>query len=473
MAQQNNGAASTIEAAFLSRAGASCLPIETLTKTELAAWKTRADKRARAWIGASKFEAKPGSFVVIPNDKGQPDSVLAGVGESLSPWTFAALSAQLPEGDYRIAQSYPADQADVIALGWALGKYRFRRYKSKDGNGADGVARLVWPKRADKSAVVSAAESIFLARDLINTPASDMGPEELAAAAETLAKANGAKFKVTLGEALLKANYPMIHAVGRASARAPRLIDFAWGRTDAAKVTLVGKGVCFDTGGLDLKSSSNMLTMKKDMAGAAQTLALAKMIMEAGLDVRLRVLIPAVENSVSGNAYRPQDILTSRKGLTVEVGNTDAEGRLVLADALTEAASEDPALILDFATLTGAQRIACGADLPSYFCHDNRLAADLERAAEDAADPLWRLPLFDGYRSEIESAIADLSSTGKSRYGGAIIAALFLERFVGKEIPWIHVDFMGWNLSGKPGRPAGGEAQGLRAAFRLIATRFA
>ncbi len=285
-----------------------------------------------------------------------------------------------------------------------------------------------------------------------------MGPVELAAAAKDLAEAYKAKIKITVGDSLLKSNYPMIHAVGRASTRPPRLIDISWGRANAPKVTLVGKGVCFDTGGLDLKPAGSMLQMKKDMAGGATVLGLARMIMDARLDVRLRVLIPAVENSVAGNAYRPQDVLTSRKGITVEVGDTDAEGRLVLADALWEASSDSPDLLMDFATLTGAQRVACGTDLPSFFCHDDKLADDFYKAGEATGDPVWRLPLFEAYRSELDSPVADICSVGKSRTGGAIHAALFLEEFVTPGLNWVHIDFMGWTVSGKPGKPVGRRA---------------
>ena len=457
--------------AFVTRASKTTLPIHTVTRDSFAKWRSSASKREADWVAASGFKGAAGKFVIIPGPKGEPASVLAGISAEPSPWDYAALSATLPKGTYHVAKEPGKTLATQVALGWALGKYRFKRFHSTASDTADD-ARLVWPTAADRADVESAASATFLARDLINTPASHMGPVELAASAKALANEHKAKIKITVGEALIKANYPMVHAVGRASSRPPRLIDITWGRANAPKVSLVGKGVCFDTGGLDIKPAGGMLQMKKDMGGSATALGLAKMIMDAKLDVRLRVLIPAVENSVSGDAYRPQDVLTSRKGITVEVGDTDAEGRLVLADALWEASSDKPDLLLDFATLTGAQRVACGTDLPSFFCHDDRIADDLHKAGERVSDPVWRLPLFKAYRSELDSPVADICSVGKSRTGGAIHAALFLEEFVGENIPWIHVDFMGWTVSGKPGKPSGGEPQSMRAVFALIEQRF-
>jgi len=458
--------------AFVARASKATLPIHTVTRESFSLWRSKASKRQADWVAASGFRGAAGKFVLIPGDKGTPEAVLAGVSGDASPWDCAALSATLPKGTYRFADEGDKALATRMALGWALGKYAFKRYRSNATENHDNDARLVRPKASDRSVVERTAVATFLARDLINTPASHMGPVELAAAAKKLADAYKAKIKITVGGALLKSNYPMIHAVGRASSRPPRLIDITWGRTNAPKVTLVGKGVCFDTGGLDIKPAGGMLQMKKDMAGGATVLGLASMIMDAKLDVRLRVLIPAVENSVSGNAYRPQDVLTSRKGITVEVGDTDAEGRLVLADALWEASSEAPDLLMDFATLTGAQRVACGTELPSFFCHDDKLAGDFYEAGEITGDPVWRLPLFEAYRSELDSPVADICSVGKSRTGGAIHAALFLEEFVSPNIPWIHMDFMGWTVSGKPGKPSGGEPQSMRAVYALIEKRF-
>ncbi|PPR60440.1 MAG: Cytosol aminopeptidase, partial [Alphaproteobacteria bacterium MarineAlpha4_Bin2] len=354
------------------------------------------------------------------------------------------------------------------ALGWALGTYVFDRYRKI----ARPQAKLVWPAGASRSAVNGMASSIALTRDLINTPASDLGPAELAAVARQLAREFKARCSVIVGDELLKKNYPMVHAVGRASNRAPRLIDIVWGNPRHPKVTLVGKGVCFDSGGLDLKPASGMKLMKKDMGGAANALGLARMIMAAKLPVRLRVIVPAVENSVSGDAFRPMDVLRSRAGITVEIGNTDAEGRLILADALYEAASEDPELILDFATLTGAARIALGPEIPVMFANDDPLAADLFEYGEAVGDPVWRLPIWKPYRRSMDSKVADINNIGEMPQGGAIIAALFLNEFVKVTVPWAHFDIMAWNTSSRPGRPAGGEAMAIRAAYETIAARF-
>ncbi len=354
------------------------------------------------------------------------------------------------------------------ALAWALGTYQFTRYRKATPK----AAKLVLPNGVDGAEIASIAEAVFFARDLINTPPNDMGPEELAEAARALAKKHGAKFSVIVGDALLKGNYPLVHAVGQGSERAPRLIDLTWGRTAAPKVTLVGKGVCFDTGGYDLKTSSGMLTMKKDMGGAAAVLAIADMVMGAKLDVRLRVLIPAVENSVSGHAYRPSDIFKSRKGLTVEIGNTDAEGRLVLADALAEADSETPELLIDIATLTGAARVATGMELPPFFTDDEALASDLERHAKQTQDPVWRMPLWRGYEATLKSSVADLNNNPDYGYAGAITAALFLNRFVTNARSWIHLDIAAWTDRPKPGRPRGAEANAARAIYAMLKARY-
>ncbi|MGH9320777.1 MAG: leucyl aminopeptidase family protein, partial [Vicinamibacteria bacterium] len=363
--------------------------------------------------------------------------------------------------------------AEAAALGFALGTYRFERLR-KSSEKEKELARLAWPEGSDRKRVTSAAEATMLVRDLINTPASDLGPAELASAAEDVAKKYQGALRVIVGDALLEQGYPAIHAVGRAAApdRAPRLIDVTFGEPSLPKVTLVGKGVCFDSGGLDLKPANNMKLMKKDMGGGAHVLGLASMIGDAGIPVRLRVLIPAVENSVSGSALRPLDVVRTRKGTTIEIGNTDAEGRVVLADALAEASSESPALLLDFATLTGAARVALGAELPALFCNDEPTAAALVAKAEAESDPLWRMPLFKPYRKQIESKVADLTNSTDSPLAGAITAALFLQEFVSAGIPWAHVDLMAWNTSSRPGRPEGGEAMGMRAAYAVIEERF-
>jgi leucyl aminopeptidase len=374
----------------------------------------------------------------------------------------------LPEGTYRLDAVPGGADPSRVALGWALGTYAFTQYREKK----PGTARLVWPEGADRGLVDRLATAIFLARDLITTPASDMGPEELAAAAVEVAQAAGAKHRVIAGDALLKENYPTIHAVGRASDRAPRLVDISWGDLAAPKVTLVGKGVCFDTGGLDLKPSDGMRWMKKDMGGAAHAIALAGLVMETKLPVRLTLLVPAVENAVAGDAMRPGDVVVTRGGHSVEIDNTDAEGRLVLCDALAYAAEQKPELIIDFATLTGAARVALGPDLPALFANDDALAEAALSCGNTVADPLWRLPLWRPYRKLLESYVADFANAGASRHAGAITAALFMERFIPEGMPWLHLDTYSWNDGDRPGRPRGGEAMGLRAMFALLSKRY-
>ncbi len=383
-------------------------------------------------------------------------------------WRLAAFSERLPEGIYAL-DDVPAEMGGAnAALAWIFGTYGFTRYKKNTKQ----HPKLVLPAGVGGAEVSRIAEGVFLARDLVNTPSNDMGPEELAQAARTSAKRHGAKISFVVGDALLKNNYPLIHAVGRASPRAPRLIDLTWGNPKSPKVTLVGKGVCFDSGGLDLKSASGMLTMKKDMGGAATVLAIAHMVMGAKLPVRLRVLIPAVENSVSGSAYRPGDVLKSRKGLTVEIGNTDAEGRLVLADALAEADTESPELLIDIATLTGAARMATGMELPPFFTDDEKLASDLMQHAHATQDYLWRLPLWRGYEQTIGSSIADLNNAPDYSLAGAITAALFLNRFVARAKSWVHFDIPAWIDRPKPGRRKGAEANAARAIYALLAGRY-
>ncbi len=444
------------------------VPIVAVSKDGLAAWRDQAPARERDWAAAIGFAAEPGKIAFVPGKDGRLGRVLVGLGNDNAMWALAGLSETLPEGNYRLAANPEGGEASRIALGWALGTYAFTRYHEKK----QGTARLVWPEGADRGLVERLAAAIFLARDLITTPASDLGPEELAAAAVRVAEAAGARHRVIVGDALLGENYPTIHAVGRASARAPRLVDIIWGDEGAPKVTLVGKGVCFDSGGLDLKQASGMLNMKKDMAGAAIVLALGQAIMAAGLKVRLRVLMACVENSVSGNAMRPRDIIRTRKGLTVEIGNTDAEGRLILCDALAEAATEKPAMIVDIATLTGAARVALGPELGAMFCNDDALAAGLLAAGAAEDDPLWRMPLYRPYRRNLDSKVADLNNVSEGPQGGAITAALYLQEFVDPDTPWAHLDVMAWNARARPGRPEGAEAQTLRALYAHIAGRF-
>ena len=433
-----------------------------------------AAKDARAWLAkqkrsglvtASGFAGSAGALAALPDAKGGIAAWVLGLGDSKDAFALAAAASNLPAGLYRLGEVPEFCGGANAALAWLMGGYAFDRYKKKTAK----KARLVLPAGVDGAEVSRIAENLFLARDLVNTPANDMGPAELETAARALAKSHGAKVAVVSGVALSK-NYPLIAAVGMGSPRAPRLIELTWGK--GPLVTLVGKGVCFDTGGLDLKPSAAMLTMKKDMGGAACVLAVAGMVMGAKLNLRLRVLIPAVENSVSGAAMRPGDVFTSRKGLTVEIGNTDAEGRLVLADALADADDDKPELMIDIATLTGAARAATGMELPPFFTDDEKLAGDLVRVGTAVQDPLWRLPLWRGYEDTLASRVADLNNNPAYNYAGAITAALFLNRFVSKANSWAHLDIPAWIDRARPGRPIGGEANGARAIYALLKERY-
>ncbi|HEY4942679.1 MAG TPA: leucyl aminopeptidase family protein [Rhizomicrobium sp.] len=450
------------------KAARNAIPVHAVAIGGLRAFLARLPKRDSAVLKSSGFAARDGDLKLVANASGGLACAVLGLGKGDDPLALAVFSEQLPAGLYRFADVPESFGGVHGALAWALGTYQFARYKKAKTFGA----RLVLPKGVDGEEISRVAQSVFLGRDLINTPPNDMGPEELAGAVRDLAKAHGAKFSVVTGEALLKQNYPLIHAVGKGSARAPRLASFTWGRAGAPKVTLVGKGVCFDTGGYDLKPPAGMASMKKDMGGAATVLAIAAMVMGAGLDVRLRVFVPAVENSVSGTAYRPSDVFASRKGLTVEIGNTDAEGRLVLADALTEADSEAPDLLIDIATLTGAARTATGFELPPFFTDDEALAADLMKHAALTSDPMWRLPLWRGYEATLSSTIADLNNNPNYGYAGAITAALFLNRFVEKARSWVHLDIAAWVDRPKPGRRAGAEVTAARALYSLLKARY-
>ncbi|OSQ51050.1 leucyl aminopeptidase family protein [Marivita geojedonensis] len=448
----------------LAPAGTDAVPLHVLGTEDVALWAGQQSDRIRTWVEASGFKGGIGAVLMIPDANGHPEAALVGYGTPATRrrdrFALAAALPKLAKGTYRIEGGIDEDHLEQEALGWLLACYNFDRYRE------NSVERpsLVVPDRVDAARVSVLAEAEFLTRDLINTPASDMGPEELETAARALADKHKAKITVITGEALLKNNFPMIHAVGRASDRAPRLIDMSWGKR-GPKVTLVGKGVCFDTGGLNIKPGSSMGLMKKDMGGAANVLGLAHMIMASGLEVRLRVLIPAVENSVSGNSFRPQDILTSRKGLTVEINNTDAEGRLVLADALTLGAEDTPDLIVSMATLTGAARVAVGPDLAPYYTDDDVVATSLDLSARRMADPVWRMPFHDPYETMIEPGIADLDNAPKGGFAGSITAALFLRRFVTEDDRYIHFDIYGWQPTAAPGRPKGGALQGARALF--------
>jgi leucyl aminopeptidase len=436
-------------------------------------WETHAaplGAEAVAFARAQGFSGKAGTLAMVPGRGGRLAGVLFGsepaTGAGFDPFAHGRLPGLLPEGVYRLAGG--VDDSDLATLAFLLGSYRFDRYRKPGGRSV----RLVVPDGVDGEKAGRIAEAVAFGRDLINTPANDLGPQEIESAARTLASEFGAECGVTVGDELLAANFPMIHAVGRASTRPPRLIDLRWGDPDAPKITLIGKGVAFDTGGLDIKPASAMRLMKKDMGGAATALAAARMIMGAGLPVRLRVLVPAVENAISGSAFRPGDVLPSRKGLTVEIENTDAEGRLILADALALADEEEPDLVLQFATLTGAARVALGPDLPPLFTEDDALAADLMRLGLTVNDPVWRLPLWKPYARMLESKIADIDHSGAGGFAGSITAALFLRRFVEKAKAYAHFDVYGWVPSARPGRPEGGEPQVARLVLALLEERF-
>ena len=441
------------------------LPVHLVAKDRLDAAGLASS--SLAWARANGFSGQAGRTLILPGENGGLAGALFGTGDGEGALAIGALARALPAGDWHFASTLAEPEIAAIAL--ALGGYVFTRYGKKPGK----TLRFSLPPGAEAAYVRRIADGVFLTRDLVNTPTSDMGPDELEKAVRTLAGTYKAEVSVTRGDDLLKNNFPMIHAVGRASVGAPRLIDMIWGPESAPKVTLVGKGVCFDTGGLDIKPSSGMLLMKKDMGGAANVLGLASMIMAAGLKVRLRVLIPAVENSIAGNAFRPGDVLVSRKGITVEIGNTDAEGRLVLADALALADDDEPQLLIDMATLTGAARVALGPDLPPFYTGDEALASDLAAASVAVEDPLWRMPLWKPYGAKLSSKIADINNVTSDSFAGSITAALFLKRFVEKTTAWAHFDIFAWNPSDRPYGLAGGEAQGIRALERVISKRYA
>lgn len=450
------------------------IPLHLLHEDEFEQWRTAQEEPVRNWAATHHFKAERNKVLLLPGPQGRPVAVIAGVGkhnprEELSYWVGAGLADRLPDGQYRLATSLPARAATQFAAGWAYGQYRFERYKR---GGPQRSVQLQLPEGADASEVERLRSASALARDLVNTPANDMSPEALAQAAVEVARRYGARHRVIIGDDLLKERLPAVHAVGRAAAVAPRLVDIEWGDASKPKVTLVGKGVCFDTGGLDIKPGASMLLMKKDMGGAAVALALAQTIMDAKLPVRLRVILPMVENSISANAFRPGDVLGTRKGLTVEIGNTDAEGRLILCDALALADEEQPDLLIDTATLTGAARVALGPELPALFSSDDTAAEELLRAGAAESDPLWRMPLWTGYDDELSSKIADVNNVSTSGFSGSIIAGLFLRRFVSNARTWLHIDLYAWNGKERPGRPVGAEPQTVRALYAFLKQRY-
>jgi leucyl aminopeptidase len=450
---------------LLLPAGTPAIPVHCVAKADWPALRDGLESLPRAFAQAQGFEARPGQHVLLPDAAGALAAVLLCVDAAgprrRDPFAPGRLASILPAGDYTLAGDI-GDPA-LAALGWLLSAYRFERYRKPK----PASARLVLPEGVDGEELTNLAEASALARDLVNTSAADLGPAEIEAAVRALGETYGADVAGTVGEDLIAANFPMIHAVGRASPRAPRLIDLRWGQEGDPTLTLVGKGVAFDTGGLNLKTDAGMLLMKKDMGGAAAAIAAAGMIMRAKLKVRLRLLVPAVENSVSGSSFRPGDVLQSRKGLTVEIGNTDAEGRLILADALALADEEAPELLIDFATLTGAARVALGPDLPPFYTHDDGLAAEIARLSAAVNDPVWRMPLWPPYDGMLDSKIADLNNVSGGAFAGSVTAALFLNRFVEKSRSYAHFDIYGWNPSTKPGRPEGGECQAARLTFAL------
>lgn len=453
---------------------ADAVPVHAVRPDDLAALSAMLPPAASAWLAATGFEAGAGAVAALPGEDGRPVAAVFGLGKPAAagripasdPLAPGVLATQLPAGTFRLASGF--EDPAAAALAFALGSYRFDRYRSR----RKAVPRLVLPEGADGAEIARIADAVFRARDLVNTPANDLGPEELAGAVRALAERHGADFTEIVGDDLVTHNFPLIHAVGAASDRAPRLVDLTWGDPAHPKVTLVGKGVAFDTGGLNIKPDASMLLMKKDMGGAAAAIALADMIMDAGLPVRLRLLVAAVENAISGNAFRPGDVYRSRKGITVEIGNTDAEGRLILADALALADEEAPEVLVDFATLTGAARVALGPDLPPLYCDDDAFAAALLSSGARVGDPLWRMPLWRPYEKMLDSKVAEINHISGGAFAGSITAALFLSRFVEKAKTWAHLDVFAWVPSAKPGRPEGGEAQSSRALYALFKARY-
>lgn len=447
-------------------------PVILVSNDNFPGWTQNAPESTQAWLQSNRFKPKPGQHVIVPATDGSIDCVIAGINANApSMWDVAHLATALPVGDYALqaVDGKPAqNELDSLALGWILGGYRFDTYKKKDKL----PARLYLSADYNEKRIRALAEATFLTRDLINTPANILGPEALAEAATRLAVQFGAEYEITVGDDLLKNNYPAIHAVGRAATDQPRLIELTWGSLENPTVALVGKGVCFDSGGLDIKGAAGMKLMKKDMGGSANVLGVAQAIMAMELPIHLKVLIPAVENAIAGNAMRPLDIVETRAGTTIEIGNTDAEGRVILADAITRAAESKPELMIDFATLTGAARVALGTELPAFFCDDDDFAASVLGIGTKSDDPLWRMPLWQPYRKMVDGKSADLTNSPDGGYAGAITAALFLQHFAPTDIIWAHIDLMAWNLSTKPGRPEGGEAMGMRAIFAAIEAKY-
>lgn len=453
---------------FKKKPAAGAVPIRAVDRDTVDAALKAAPAATRRWLQATGFTGAADTHALVPAADGALAEVWAGVRSAGHPWALAALPKALPPGRYRLADDGLAIDPQAAAMSWELGGYQFDLYKPRK---REPAALLLADTPAAQRGLMF-AHAIASVRDLVNTPAEHMGPGELAAAAKLVARQHGASVKETVGDQLLKAGFPAVHAVGRAAARAPRLVELNWGDPKHPKLVLVGKGVCFDSGGLDIKSPDGMRLMKKDMGGAANVLGLAQLVMASELPVRLQVLIPAVENAIAGNAYRPGDVIKTRAGLHIEIGNTDAEGRVILCDALAYAAEGKPDLVIDLATLTGAARVALGAQLPALFCRDLAMARELVDLGLESADPLWHLPLWRDYHGGIESEIADIVNTGRGALAGAINAALFLEDFVPANLPWLHLDLFAWNDAARPGRPVGGEAQTLRTLLAWLERRY-
>jgi leucyl aminopeptidase len=452
----------------LRRSSASATPIQAIDRAGFKALAAKLPAATRRWLATLGFEGAPDTHALLPDEKGGLAAVWAGVRSASDPYVLSALPRSLPVGDYCLGDQGLVLDDLAAALSWELGSYTFDSYKKTRRDAA--TLQLPATEGATRGALIAAA--VCGTRDLVNTPAEHLGPAELAEAVRMAAKAHGARFKQTVGDALLKAGFPAIHAVGRAAQREPRLIEMTWGDVKHPRLTLVGKGVCFDSGGLDIKSAEGMRQMKKDMGGAANALGLANLVMALKLPVRLQLLIPAVENAIAGNAYRPGDVIKTRAGLHIEIGNTDAEGRVVLSDALAYGAESKPELLIDMATLTGAARVALGPQLPALFCRRMDLARALVDRGLAMGDPMWHMPLWQPYHAGIESDIADIVNTGKGPMAGAINAALFLADFVPESIDWLHLDLFAWNDGSRPGRPAGGEAQTIRTLLAYLEERF-
>ncbi len=446
---------------------AGAIPIQLVAQHHWQQWIVRQSQWLQSWVQSIGFIAEPDTVCLVPDQAGALATVIYGVADAGTLWSYADLVSKLPARTYHFSAELPKSQIEQATIAWGLASYRFTRFKLDD----KPQPLLALDAAFSPKQVNQYVSSLYLIRDLINLPAETLGPDQFSDTIRKFASELQMQFSEIKADDLLKQNFPAIHAVGRASDQAPRLITLQWGDNSAPAVSLVGKGVCFDSGGLDIKPSSGMILMKKDMGGAAQVLGLTKLLVTQQLPICLRVYLPIVENSISGNAYRPGDVIATRQGLQVEIGNTDAEGRLILADALTYAAEQKPDLLLDFATLTGAARVALGTELPALFSNDDSFADALLQQGESLTDPLWRLPLHQAYRKQIDSAIADLSNTGTGGYGGAITAALFLQAFVAN-CNWVHIDLMAWNTSSEPGRPQGGEAMAVRAMFATLYQRF-